>query len=106
MINSVIQLVIFILAALLSLPLAYFAWISTGFCGVKGICLLVDLPLLLPVAVLMCFASFLWGRTLGWIVAVLALIPLHSSGIGPFVALTPVLLQFGDYRPFFRRATT
>ena len=99
------QLACFVIAALLSVPLAFFAWMNTGFCGIAGLCLLADLPILFPIAVLLYFASFRWGRTLAWIVAGLALFPLYGSRIAPFVLVMPVLLQLGSFRPFLKRAT-
>jgi len=104
-ITAVIQLLLFALAALVTLPLAFLAWMNVGFCGVKGPCFFADLPLLLPIATLLCFASFRWGRALSWILAVLALIALHDSRIFIVVASAPVLLQLGDYRPFWKLAT-
>jgi hypothetical protein len=106
MTGAIFQLTCFILAALISMPLAFFAWMNTGFCGISGLCLLADLPILLPAAVLLCFASIRWGRALAWVTTVLALFTLYGSRIAPFILITPVLLQLGNYRPFLNRATS
>lgn len=99
MVERNIKFVCFILAAILTLPLIWFALMTWGFCGFESWCILVILSGLAPIAIPLCFFSMKIGRVFLWVLAGVTLIAMKGVPVWWLLFFAALLLQIGDFRP-------